>query len=572
MANNYDDYGYDDDNQKENSSLSKKLVIVILVIIAIILIIFLLSSCGNGNVDKNKNNKKTSFDYESALLEAGKNYFRNNVDETPTAPGECNVVDLERLISKGLVNAGNFGNCNVTTTYVRMCILENKTKHYTPWLTCTDKNSSSEYAELTPGTLNDIIVDKTYTEFKFLPQVLNAEGNLGPVEEIWKDEIKYSSYKTLGTTTYYRYRDMLYTWNVTSRKYYTSTGEKDNASSVTEYYATSPASGYTSHDSMTTEAYKWYTTDSVKTYWLGTNGSPNYAPVGGNPSEYPYRDPAGVDYTMYRTRNITSTYSPTLYYVCAPNAASTVVVYQPKPCGQGTNTTYTYEQERFYTCADPNSSSDSPRAMKVNSANAVCNKYSAWSNPTQTQCDTANAGLCQSVTVTFYKWYKLESGTTRTYYPSGATKASGEKVYYIEAPVSNAIKDTSTKTTAYKWYKEINSVTSTYTAVAPSGYATATKTGSSKWSDWSDWTSSNPSTDDGRQREITTKTKIKLQEIKATGNTWENLSNDYVTEEQLIKLFKEKGYEVKTLEDITNNGQIKYQLKMYVRNKKETRK
>ena len=35
--------------------------------------------------------------------------------------------------------------------------------------------------------------------------------------------------------------------------------------------------------------------------------------------------------------------------------------------------------------------------------------------------------------------------------------------------------------------------------------------------------------------------------------------------------FKRQGYDVKTLEDITNNGQIRYQLKMFVRNKKETR-
>ena len=43
-----------------------------------------------------------------------------------------------------------------------------------------------------------------------------------------------------------------------------------------------------------------------------------------------------------------------------------------------------------------------------------------------------------------------------------------------------------------------------------------------------------------------------------------------MTEEDLIKAFKEKGYKVNTLEDITNNGQIKYQLVIFVRNKKES--
>ena len=405
-----------------------------------------------------------------------------------------------------------------------------------------------------------------------MAQKLIADGNLGEVEELWKDDIKYSSYKTLETNTYYRYKDLLYRWDVTSRRYYTKGGERGSANEVTEYYTSSPASGYNNYDNKTTEAYKWYTTSSVKSYWLGDNGAPRYAPVGGNPSEYPYRDPAGVDYSMYRTRNIVSTYAPTLYHICAPSASSTIVINQYKPCGQGTETTYTYEKGTFYSCADPTSGSDSVMALKVDSANAICNKYSEWSSPTSTQCDTSNAGLCQKVTMTYYKWYKLESGSERTYYPSGSTSASGEKVYYVEAPIKDAIKDTSTKATAYKWYKESKSRTDSYTAVAPSGYATATKSNESKWSDWSSWSTNNPQTSDGRQREIESKVKIKLQEIKSEVNdNWEDLSTDYLTEEEVIKKFVEKGYEVKTLRDVTNNGQIKYKLKMFVRNKKETK-
>ena len=70
MANNYDDYGYEGEN---NSGLFKKILIVIMVIIAILIIIFLIKSCGNGSGDG-----KGTFDYEGALLNAGKNYYEGN--------------------------------------------------------------------------------------------------------------------------------------------------------------------------------------------------------------------------------------------------------------------------------------------------------------------------------------------------------------------------------------------------------------------------------------------------------------------------------------------------------------
>ena len=86
MANNYDDYGYENDN---NSSTFKKILIVVMVIISILIIVFLLKSCGSGG----KDNNGTNFDYESALLNAGKSYFDNNKDEYPDQVGECNQVE-----------------------------------------------------------------------------------------------------------------------------------------------------------------------------------------------------------------------------------------------------------------------------------------------------------------------------------------------------------------------------------------------------------------------------------------------------------------------------------------------
>ena len=41
-----------------------------------------------------------------------------------------------------------------------------------------------------------------------------------------------------------------------------------------------------------------------------------------------------------------------------------------------------------------------------------------------------------------------------------------------------------------------------------------------------------------------------------------------MTKEQLILAFQNKGYKVNTLDDINNNGEIRYQTKMFIRNKK----
>ena len=86
---------------------------------------------------------------------------------------------------------------------------------------------------------------------------------------MWKDEIKYTSYKTIATTKYYRYRDKLFIWKISDKTYYTSTGEKKKASDVKEYYTVSPNNKYNLSSDKTTEAYKWFTTTGgTKTYAL----------------------------------------------------------------------------------------------------------------------------------------------------------------------------------------------------------------------------------------------------------------------------------------------------------------
>ena len=555
MSNNYDDYGYEDSNSS-NSGLGRKVLIIALILIAIFLVVFLLKSC-SGKTSKPSDNV---FDYESTLLDAGKAFYEYNTDLFPTEIGECAQVELETLISRGLAVADKFKTCNTTTTYVRVCKLENGSMHYTPWLSCTDKSSDSEYGEFKEGNIADVKANESLLKFEFLPQALKTSGStLGKVEELWKSDIKYGAYKTLGTSTYYRYKDLLYIWNVQVKKYYTSKGEKSSAGEVNEYYTVAPSNDYLLHDSKAT-AYKWFTSESTKVYYM-KNGAKAFSPT---PVEgYPYNE-GGTVVTMYQTRSVTGTYNPTLYHECRPTKNSTAVKYQKEECGKGTDKNFSVETNKFYSCTS--SASDSVLGNKVN-AGTTCKKYSNWSPATSTACDTKDTDTCRSASQTFYNWYKLEGNETKKYYPSGSSNASGEKIYYTSAPVEGAIKDDSTKTTAYKWYKATDGTSSGYSAVSPS--SGATKTNQSKWGNWSSWSTKNPKVNDGRTRKIESKEKIKLQQILGTTEeSWEDLSQTFVSEEEMINIFKSKNYNVNSLKDINNNGELRYKVKMYIRNKK----
>lgn len=559
MSNNYDDYGYEDSNGNDRGSVAKKRILIgVFIIAAVILIIFLLKSW----IGKDNNNNPTPavFSYETNLLEAGKKFYENNPDLYPAVKGDCSQVDLQALISRGLVDPTKYGTCNQNTTYVNVCKLENGVNQFTPWLTCSDKSSESEYGEYKEGTLTDVVTDKSLVKFTFLPQKLKSGGSgLGKVEEIWKDEIKYTSYKTLATTTYYRYRDLLYIWNIEVRKYYTSKGEKNSASEVAEYYTVSPNASYNLHDSQTTEAYKWFTSESEKIYAM-TGGAKTFSPTAIN--GYPYND-GGVIVTKYRTRTILSTYQPTFYYQCALSKNSTTAVNQTVPCGQGSNPQLVYQVRTFYSCVSDGGTSVMDNIVPQGT---VCKNYSDWSAPRDASCTEGE--LCQKATVTFYNWYKLGGVVTKTYYPSGSSTASSEKAYFTKAPVTGAQKDDTTRATAYKWYKATAGLSS-YTAVSPQDGAT--KTNTSKWSSWTEFKTTNPKISDGRTRQIESKIKIKLQQINgtATEDSWEDLTTNYITEEEMLTMFKNNKYNVSSLLDVSNNGDIRYKVKMMIRNKTE---
>ena len=564
MARNYDNYGYEYENK--NASFTRRILIIILVLLAIFLILFLVKSC-NGVSDNGggSESSKTKYNYENLILEAGKEYFSTHNDEVPSAPGECGLVDLQTLITNKLIDEDKFNSCNVTTTFLNVCMLDNRTLQYTPWISCTDKFSDTVYGDLREGSLSDVIVNETYTEFKFLPQKIASSNNtLGPVEEMWKADIRYDSYKTLAKTTYYRYRDKLYKWKLSTRHYYTTKGDVKKASDVNEYYPLSPKVGYTGYSDRTSEAYKWYTTSGTKVYYPTNGGYATEAQ-----GEYKYHEDKAFQVIGYSSRYVTGTRPATYYYACATSAKGTKIYYSLSKCGTGNNPSYKYTVDQFYSCAQTGESVPDHKTSK-----STCPTYSEWSSYSSDKtkaCNIKDTEVCRYKIAYLYKWYKLIN-EVRSYYPSKSTTASGEKVYYTKAPVKGAQKDTSTKTNAYKWYSETTKTTSTFTALPPSGYSSTSKTGDYRWSDWSSWSTKNPKTSDGRTRQIETKTKIKLQQIipnEATG--WQNLSDEYLSEEELINTFKTKGYDVKTLDDIYNNGEIRYQLRMYIRNKKESK-
>ena len=564
MSNNYDDYGYEDGDYDNGSAAKKRLLIGLLIVAAIVIVIILfLRGCANRTVDNNPtNDDPTTFDYESTLLEAGKKFYENNTDLDPIANGECSTVELSTLTSRGLVNPDNFSSCDGSETYVRVCVLPNGTKHYTPWLSCSDKDSNSEYGEEKEGTISDIKQDESLVRFTFLPMRLKTGGSaLGKVEELWKEDVKYSTYKTLATTKYYRYRDQLFTWNVQDKTYYTSKGEKKKASDVNEYYTVAPNSNYNLHDSKTDEAYKWFTvTGGTKTWALDKNGNkiPSQKAIGD------YNLPGETIIANRQKRTVTGTTAAHHYYICGKYSTSSEKKYQlDKECGTGTDTQLKYTFEEFYTCGYGDVADIEAGRVKKGE---TCNTYSDW-KLTFEQCDTA-LDTCRAVTpVYYYYWYKLTGGTKK-YYPSGSTSASGENIYYTSAPTKDATKDLNTKATAYKWYKATESETTEYTATAPQ--EGATKTSKSKWGSWSSWSTKNPKVSDGRTRQIQNKTKIKLQQITGTTeSSWEKLSEDYVSEDEMITIYKNNKYDVNSLQDINNNGELKYEIKMIIRNKKE---
>lgn len=216
-----------------------KIVLIVLGILVVALIIFLLIKGCSGN--------KISGDMENDLLNAGKEYYQTNESLLPQASGECKTVTLGTLVEEELLSSDKYSNCNKDKTYVKVCKLESGSYHYLPVLQCGSTLADDNFTNWSEGTESDLVKDKSDVRFTFKGEALEvSKENLTTEEEGWTDEIKGLNYKTISSTTYYRYRDLVYKWKTTTKKPY----------SESDAYIVKPSDEYTS-DSIQT-GWKWY--------------------------------------------------------------------------------------------------------------------------------------------------------------------------------------------------------------------------------------------------------------------------------------------------------------------------
>lgn len=568
MNKDYNDdeyYSVEEEKREKRLMNLKRLGIALLVIIGIIIIIFMFKGC-------NKTDETVNV-MEKTLLEAGKEYYENNEYLLPVASGECSSVTLKVLSDFGLLNPSKFSDCDEETTYVKVCMLESKKMQWVPLLVCDSYKSDDYYGSWKEGTESDLIIDQSDVKFTFLGQHLNLENaSLGETEEYWKDEIPYTNYKTLGIKNYYIYRDKEYIWNLNEKYYYTTSGDKTNASQVNEYYTSSPKNGYDKYDSGTTVA-KWYTATGGgdREYWEDETGDRLYSATQPNDEFNYYAN--GIQYTRYSTRTWTTTGTPTTLnpthmWECAsatdPNNVTSYVV-----CSENVNNpTHTIYVDDFYTCDNgltETSESSTCYRCETDTLKAdysACGIYSAWSSFTSTPC-SGGTDVCKTVNITVYQWYKL-TDEIRSYYPSEKNTATEEKVLYKTAPVSGTLKDMTTETTGYKWYKLVTGQVSGYSVSPPD--ENATKTATYRWTSWTDWSLNKPTST--TSREIQSKQKVQLKKVlDLDEENWLNIVTDYQNESEMISKFKELGYPINTLSDVNASGELKYLLKLFYRNK-----
>ena len=314
---------------------------------------------------------------------------------------------------------------------------------------------------------------------------------------------------------------MMWKWQTTSKQYYST--DKN------VYYANAPENSYTGKEGTAT-GWKWYTetTDSV---WE-------------------------------KTSNPTVTEASVLRYICYDDE----IKKSDAPCGEGW---VSYKEGNGYICVKGNFGT---------STEPCSSKGSQWKEyGTQYTCDgstkVAKGTICSATcpTGTILNSNKTECGnmvetTKKQYYPSKSTTASGENNYYLTAPISGAIKDESTGTSVSRYFKTTNSTTSKYYSTAPS--TGAVKVGEGVWGNWTEYQKTQPKAYENT-REIETRTKVVYKKIDNIGlDNWVGISDDYLSETELIAKFKSLGYNVNTLEDIEVSSDLRYEVKLQYRDRK----
>lgn len=482
-----------------------KILLIVLGVLVLALIIFLLVKGCNGN--------KVDGNLENDLLNAGKEYYRIDESLLPQASGECKSVTLGTLVEEELLSADRYSDCNKDKTYVKVCKLESGSYHYLPVMQCGSTLADDNFKPWTEGTESDLVKDKSDVRFTFKGEVLEvAAENLATEEEGWADEIKGTNYKTISSTTYYRYRDLVYKWKTTTRKYYS-----ENA-----FYTSAPSSEYPEAESVGL-GWKWYK-ENMKSV---------------NSQDRIYAKPFQLTCYNESTNRIVAE----MYWVNG----------ERKTCSDYGHTSiipgYNSDPNRVlvtYTCEDETNISSKP--LKSGNSSTIC------------------SASCDKGTLSSDK--KTCTYSTRSYYPSNATSASGENTYYQNAPVSGLVKDDSTAAQVSKWYKTITNVTDKYYATAPS--SGATKASDGVWGNWSSYQTSQPKAY-ANTRQIESRIKVKYQKITAGAptDTWKSITDNWVSESELISAFQENGYQVNTLKEIEDASDLRYQVKLEYRNRKK---
>ncbi len=391
-----ENYQYTEYNEEKNRvPWLRILVSFLILVVAVIIVLFLLKACSKSSL-------------RDDLIEAAKEYYEKYPDRLPSTVAECFVVTLEQLENEGLIKSSDYDICDKKTTYVNVCYMESGNYHYSAILDCGEE--STNYGVWKDGKESDINEDSDI-RFTFLGE----ERNLG---------IKY---------------------------YYPN--DLTNVEDVKEYYASVPATNYTGKEDEQI-GYKWYTEKTVDNYW--NNGSYSSTQPSGytnkgastTTTNYSIDKPNSASYrvieevTLYRTQKVAYPGG----YICPTDSG---VIISDKPCDDSVA-----EPVIAFTC-NGKDIVDVTAEQILNRDFPPCGEWSEW---TTEECTTSFTGgiKCQTdegykYTDTMWKWYRKDN--VRSYYPSGATTASGEKTYYVTAPISSAKKDETTQATVYKYYK-----------------------------------------------------------------------------------------------------------------------
>ncbi|MBE6152087.1 MAG: hypothetical protein E7165_02085 [Firmicutes bacterium] len=492
-----------------------KLILFILGGIILFLIVFLLvKGCMQGN-------KNT--DIEKALLEAGKSYYNADITLLPSAIGECKEVTLGNLINKNLISEpDNYSDCNKSETRVKVCKLESGNYHYLPILQCGTTLANDNFGPWKDGSELDLTTDKSDVRFTFKGEYKEVSvDDEAKEEEAWLDELTGINYQTISSTKYYRYRDLMWKWQTTSKEYYS----KD----TNVYYASTPENSYTEKEGTTT-GWKWYT-ETKQSSWEKTS------------------NPTVTEASLFR-------------YICYNGE----IKQSDTVCGEGW---VSVKQGTGYICTK---GSIGPYTKPCSELGSQWKEYGR-----QYSCDGSNVvakGTVCSITCptgSILNNDKTECGnmvetTKKQYYPSNSVNASDENKYYLEAPITGAIKDLSTEASVSRYFKTVTTTTSKYYTSAPS--IGAVKVGDGIWGNWTAYQKSEPKAYKDT-REIETRTKVVYKKINNSSlNNWLPISDDYLSEVELISEFKKLGYRINTLDDIENLEELRYQVKLQYRDRK----